>query len=211
MKLELRIPPKIWYGEFTRKHPELVVEQTNTMSVGSNDTLGEYEIYGPPVDWTNEIAASSGVIEVESLDARPAYGRYQVRYRRSSLLALQTKFEVLARYPRTAKNGILECELIARRSHMRRAVEALAKAGNEPRLISLHRDSLRSVRLTLTPVQSALLRQALVLGYFEVPRGITLTQLAKKVSRSKSSVSRTLAVVERKLVETAYGPAISDV
>jgi hypothetical protein len=40
MKFELRIPPKIWYGEFTRRHPELVVEQTSIMSVGGNETLG---------------------------------------------------------------------------------------------------------------------------------------------------------------------------
>jgi hypothetical protein len=205
MKFELRIPPKIWYGEFTRRHPELVVEQTSIMSVGGNETLGEYEIYGPPVDWTSEIAGSSGVVEVESLDRRPTYGRYQVRYRRSSLLALQTKLEVLARFPRAIRNGILECEIIARRSHLRRLVEIFAKAGSEPRLVSLPRDSLRSVRPTLTPVQSALLRQALGQGYFEVPRRITLTQLAQKVSRSKSSVSRTLAVVERKLVQTVYG------
>ena len=36
-----------------------------------------------------------------------------------------------------------------------------------------------------------------------MPRGITLTELAEKVSRSKSSVSHTLAIVERKLAETA--------
>jgi predicted DNA binding protein len=57
--------------------------------------------------------------------------------------------------------------------------------------------------LGLTSIQRALFRQALALGYFEVPRRITLTQLAHKVSRNKSSVSTTLATVERKLAEFA--------
>ena len=203
MKLEIGNLSSLWYDGFSRRHPELVLEATSVTSLPGSDTLGEYEIYGPPEDWTNEISDFPDVVEVERLADSPDFGRYQIRYRRSPLIALATELEVLIRYPRTIRSGTLSCEVIARTSQLRTAVEALEKAGREPRLISLRRDSLRSVRMTLTPTQRTLFRQALALGYFEVPRRISLTRLAEKVSRSKSSVSATLATVERKLAESA--------
>ncbi len=59
----------------------------------------------------------------------------------------------------------------------------------------------------MTAVQRAMFRQALERGYFDVPRRITLTQLARELSRSKSTVSMTLATVERKLAEAAAASA----
>jgi predicted DNA binding protein len=203
MKLEVKVPQKDWVGEFTRRHPDLVVVNVNLMAVAGGDLLGEYEIYGPPVDWTNELAGSRDVVQVEGLNLGPHLGRYRVRSRKSVLFDLATELEVIARYPRSIKNGLLECEVIALLSQLRRAMERFTEVGCEPHLVSLRRDSLRSVQLSLTPIQRALFRQALALGYFEVPRRITLTQLADKVSRNKSSVSTTLATVERKLAEFA--------
>jgi predicted DNA binding protein len=205
MKLEVKVPQKDWVGEFTRRHPELIVVSLNVMVITGGDLLGEYEIYGPPLDWTNELARSPDVVEVESLNVGPDLGRYRIRSRKTVLLDLATKLELIARYPRTIKNGILECEIIAPLSQMRQLIEAGANSGIEPRVVSLRRDSLRFARPNLTPVQGALFRHALALGCFDVPRRITLTRLAERVSRTKSSVSETLAVVERKLAEQFAG------
>jgi predicted DNA binding protein len=205
MKLEVKVPQKDWVGEFTRRHPELIVVSLNILVVAGEDLLGEYEIYGPPVDWTSELARSPDVVEVESINVGPGLGRYRIRSRKTILLDLATKLELIARYPRTVKNGVLECEVIARLSQMRRLIEAAANYGIEPRVVSLRRDSLRFTHPNLTPVQDALFRQALAMGYFDVPRRITLTRLAERVSRTKSSVSTTLAVVERKLAEQFAG------
>jgi predicted DNA binding protein len=203
MKLEARLPAKSWYTGFSKRHPEILLEVTNSQPVGESNTLAEVEIYGPAVDWTGEIARFPDVIEVERLSEGPNLGRYRVRYRTSQIVQLTSELEVMIRYPRTVQNGMLTCETIARLSHLRRLVAALSTLGYEPRIASLRRDSLRSVRFALTLSQRALFRQALALGYFEVPRRISLSRLAEKVSRSKSSVSEMLAVVERKLVHYA--------
>jgi hypothetical protein len=60
-------------------------------------------------------------------------------------------------------------------------MERITEAGCEPHLVSLRRDSLRPVQPSLAPVQRVLFRQALALGFFEVPRRITLTRLADNV------------------------------
>jgi predicted DNA binding protein len=203
MKLEVTIPDTVWLGSFTRDHPELVLEGTHLVALPGGDFLGEFEIHGSSNDWTHEIGESPDVVEVENFEKGAESGRYRVRFHRSIAAALAAEHEIIVRFGSTSKNGILGFEMIARPSQMRRLIQALAKEGKDPRLVSIRRDSLRSVPLLLTPIQRTLFRQALAMGYFDVPRRITLTALAKEVSRSNSSVSETLAVVERKLAELA--------
>jgi predicted DNA binding protein len=203
MKLDVRIAHRVWLGDFSRRHPELLIECISLLALGAAGYLGEYEFFGSSRDWTDEIAEAHGIVEVERLDAAPNFGRYRIRFRQAVVATLAARYEVLIRYPRKLMNGILSVELVARLSRMRRLVAILAKGGLEPQLVSLGRASLRSAPLILTPVQRSLFRQALALGYFEVPRRITLTGLAGKVGRSKSSVSRTLAAVEQKLAQIA--------
>jgi predicted DNA binding protein len=143
------------------------------------------------------------VVEAENLEPARDLGRYLVRSRHALAFALATEYGIVVWFPATITKGVLEIELVVRRSQVGGLVRALAKAGAEPRLVSLRQDSLRTVPLILTPTQRDLFRHALGLGYYEVPRRITLTALARKVSRSKSSVSRTLATVDRKLAEYA--------
>ncbi|HTT25710.1 MAG TPA: helix-turn-helix domain-containing protein, partial [Thermoplasmata archaeon] len=55
----------------------------------------------------------------------------------------------------------------------------------------------------LTPSQRTLLLQAVAAGYFDVPRRTSLTRLASRLAKSKSTVSEMLAIVEHKLVTCA--------
>jgi predicted DNA binding protein len=59
---------------------------------------------------------------------------------------------------------------------------------------------------TLSAAQHQLLNQAMAAGYFAVPRGITLTELARRLNRSKSGISESIALIEKKLFETALRP-----
>lgn len=203
MRLETKIPDTSWLGPFTRRHPNLVIECLSIVALPGDEFLGEYEIFGPPEDWTSEISTSPNVVDAQNLKALSNVGRYQVRFRQVVVAALAAHLAIIVRYPRTIENGILKVEVIATVRKIRRLVQALTEAGNEPRLVSLRRDALRSEPVLLTPVQRVLFRQALALGYYEVPRRITLTGLAQQVSRSKSTVSRTLALVDKKLAKFA--------
>jgi predicted DNA binding protein len=180
-----------------------VIECINLTALPGGDFLGEYELFGSPKECAEEIDDLPDVVEVEHLETQPGFARCRVRFHQVIVAALAAQHEVIIRYPRTVANGILSVELVASPLQMRRLVKDLAKAGAEPRLVSLRRDTLRSVPLLLTPVQRTLFHQALAQGYFDVPRRITLTGLARRISRSKSAVSETLAVVERKLTEFA--------
>jgi hypothetical protein len=201
MKREFTIDPRVWVAGFTMRHPGLVVRALNIMAVAGGDLIGEFEVYGQEEDWTREIGAFPDVVEVERLARAGLLGRYRVRLRASPLFKLEMNLEVVVRLPTASKNGVASVELIARVSRLRALMRSLRDTGREPRLNSLAADAFPPLDRVLTPAQSAIFRTAHLLGYFDVPRRITLTQLAEKVSRSKSSVSEILAVAERKLVE----------
>jgi hypothetical protein len=203
VRLRFEIPSTVWLSGFTRRHPDLYIEVHNTTRVSGKNALGEFEVYGPPRDWSPEIARFPDVRSVERLQMLPGLGRYRVRFRLPVYLAIAYELELHLRYPRGAKNGGFTCETIARPPEVRRFVSALRAAGCRPRVVSARGDPDGPPRPLLTQVQRALFRHAMATGYFEVPRRITLTALARRVSRNKSSVSRTLAVVERKFADLA--------
>jgi hypothetical protein len=54
----------------------------------------------------------------------------------------------------------------------------------------------------MTPRQQEILQRALAAGYFDVPRRISLTELAVRIGVATSTLSVTLAVIEKKIVES---------
>jgi hypothetical protein len=101
MKLRFRMPRSIWLSSFTRRHPEVLVEVHNPMTMGQANTLGEFEIRDPPIDWTREIAKSPNVIEVHRLGPLSNLGRHRVLFRQPMHLSLAHEFGLLLRYPRS--------------------------------------------------------------------------------------------------------------
>jgi predicted DNA binding protein len=177
------------------------------MAVDNGKVVGDFDILGSPEDRSKEIASFPDVAEVECYGVRPNLAMYRVLYRKSRPVALRNELEILVRYPFSDKNGVCTCELVGQRSRLRRFVSGLHASGNDPRLLSFRPNDSGSLTqpnvVNLTRIQRALFRQALRSGYYEVPRRVTLTQLAEKVSRNKSSVSKTLTRVERRLAEFA--------
>lgn len=205
VKLEIELGKNTWLCGFTRNHPDLLVEVHNILAVPGKEALGDFEIHGPPVDRRAEIGRFPDVVEVGPLDVPPEVGRYRVLFRESVLVPLIVKLEVLLRYPTSARNGVLTVETVDRVSRIRRILAALRHARQRARIVFLRKEFFRSRRPSLTRVQRETFEQALALGYFHVPRRITLTRLSQKLARSKSTVSETLAIVERKLAETVAG------
>jgi predicted DNA binding protein len=203
VKLEFEIDSGVWTSRFTARHPELVVEALNVMEIAGGNLLGDFDVHGLASDFTEELANFPDVVSVERSASAPDMSRYRVMFHMSPLFKLEQKYAVMARYPASSKGGIAKLELVGPLSRVRSLMRLLRARGSNPRIVSLAPESLHAPPSRLTPTQDTLFREALGSGYFDVPRRITLTQLAKKVSRSKSSVSHLLAVVEQKLARSA--------
>lgn len=208
VKIELHAHAAEWISTFSRRHPDLLLLVHTLQPSSGDNVLVDIEILGPASDWIPEISRFPDIAEIQPMDVPPDVGRYRVLHGVSSSAALMLKVGMLMRYPLTIQNGLVSGEVVDRVSRIRRFVAALRASGYDARIVSLRQQSLRSRQPNLTRVQREIFRQAVAAGYFEVPRKITLTQLAELLSRSKSSVSETLAVVERKLAESASDSSV---
>jgi len=208
VKIEFHLHPPLWIAAFSLGHPDLLLMVHLVQPARGRQLLVDVEIFGPPNDWVQEIANLRGVQEVRHLGVAPDLGRYRVQHAASGPATLMLKLGMLMRFPITVQNGLVSGEVVDRVSQIRGFVASLRASGYDARIVSLRHQSLRSRQPNLTPVQREIFQQAVAAGYFQVPRRITLTRLAEMLSRSKSSVSETLAVVERKLAESASGSSV---
>jgi predicted DNA binding protein len=203
-KVEFRIPPDVWLSQLSVARPELRILVLHTEGISDELSLGTFEIEGAlHRDLSSEISACTGVHSVERLDGVGMEDRYRVKYLRPPLLSLTNQLQVLICYPRIVEVGRMSCQIIDRRSRVREFVEGLRRFTSEVRIVQLKYRQLRITTPDLTHSQHELFRRALAAGYFDVPRRVTLRQLAHRVSRSPSSVSESLAKVEKKLAEAA--------
>jgi hypothetical protein len=202
--VRLRIPEHTWTGPFSRRHPEASIELLNRSDVGANLSVSDHWISGqPPGVWGNEIGTYRDVVRVDSLAEVGEGTVYRVTLKNPPVVYLYRRLGLPLPLPLRIRAGILEWEVVARPKEFREVLKFLRRADPGARVTSIRRQPLRDHLPQLTDTQHALLTQAMAAGYFAVPRRITLTELARKVERSKSAVSEAIALIERKLLESA--------
>jgi len=208
--LRIRIPDGLWTGPFSRAHPTTRLEVLNQGEVTPETSVSDYWISGgPPGTWAPEIARYPDVVRVDSLAEVGDGSLYRIVYRNPPVVYLYRRLHLPLQFPLRIQAGRISWEIAARYSAFREILAHARGADPDVTIVSIRRGPLRSHLPMLTESQQALLAQAMAAGYFAVPRGITLTALARKLDRSKSSISESIALIEKKLLETALGPKLA--
>jgi predicted DNA binding protein len=206
--LRLRIPKGLWTGPFSRAHPNVSIEVLNRADVSKDVSVSDYWIGGPsPGVWAREIAGHPDVFKVDSLAEVGEGCLYRITYRNPPVISVYRELGLPIQFPVRIQGGLIHWEVVARRSEFDKVLAYAEKMDPEYHVVSIRRRPLRNHLPVLTDAQHQLLTQAMAAGYFAVPRGITLTDLAHRLDRSKSAVSEGIAIIERKLLESAFRPA----
>jgi hypothetical protein len=202
--LKIRIPRNLWTGPFSAHHPSTRIEVLNRTDVTGTISVSDYWIGGgSPGEWALEIGSYPDVLQVDSLAAVGDGCLYRVKYRNPPIIGLYRRLRLPLQFPLRIQAGIITWEVVARYAEFRHVMEHARRVDANVEVVSVRRRPLRSHLPSLTDSQHELLTEAMSAGYFAVPRGITLTNLAKKLDRSKSSISEGIALIERRLVESA--------
>jgi predicted DNA binding protein len=199
--METTVPPIVWYSALSRKYPDLTFEIGNDINLPKSSVLVEILVRGTDTNLSRQIGAYSGVQSVESVSTQRGTRTYRVVFTNPWGRRVVSDLRLVIRYPRILRNGTFTFEAVARMTQVRALVRRLRSMGFAMRILSVRKSLETPLGAPLTRIQAQRFREAVDLGYFEVPRRITLKQLARKVSRSPSSVSRILAEVERKLAD----------
>lgn len=189
--------------DFTLAHPDLEGVITATQPLPDGTAVVEFEIVSPrPQDFTAELARYPHFLSVTRLDNVGPRTRYSALVDLTpGYVKVANEFGALMRYPRVVAGGKHTVEVAAKTSQIRRVLQGLRQICSEVKVLRFGRGAMRTCPSGLNPRQVALLHHALAAGYYDVPRRVTLTGLAKSLGRSKSSVSRAFALIERQLVE----------
>jgi len=201
-RLRVPLPESAWIAQFSHEYPEVQVDVLSRLDVDRSRSLTEIQVNASTPDgWADTIRGLPGVSSVEEL-AR-AIGRIHLRvvHTTSPFIPIFRELRLMRRFPFTIKKGDALWVIIAPKSKHRTLLARLRAQAPHAVIESVRHSRIDGTDEPLTPHQAELLRRAVAAGYFEVPRRITLTRLAKQLGMAVSSLSEALAIVEKKLVE----------
>lgn len=204
-RLRVPLPEEAWIRKFSVTHPEITIEILGHLTSGRGEATVALSLRGERGDQMRaDIEGISGVREVEVVVTHAGSTEYRVVHTTPSLLPNLASLHLMPRFPFVIRAGQAIWVVAASEDRIRELYAHL-KASSPGVLIESLRHPHESGDLgLLTPRQRAIFDRAMAEGYFEVPRRVTLTELATALGVAKSTLSESLATIERKILkETA--------
>lgn len=198
-RLTIDVPESVWVGQVSRAHPEATFRVLAALPEGDRG-VGLVELSAPDI---GAVAAA--------IDAQETVTDVAVLYRHENRATLQFETSdplllfpvqtagVPLELPFDIRDGSATWELTVSRDRLSKLGEQLDAFGIRFQVDSIER-YVDPDRL-LTDRQRRLLVEAVERGYYDTPRGCSLTELAEELEVAKSSVSETLHRAEGAVVK----------
>ncbi len=199
-----RLPDWVWVGRFSRAHPSVRLEFLAYSPLSRDVSVVDCWVTGRPAGvWAPEISRYPDVRHAESVAEMGGGCLYRVTFRNPPVVYLYRRLRMPLPLPIWMQGGMGRWEIVARTRAFHRLVEHFRRTVDpDLRIVSLHRSPLRSHLPQLSETQRQMLSAAMAAGYYAVPRKVSLGELARRLRRSRSALSETLAIVEEKLLES---------
>lgn len=192
--LEVEVPGALWVSRVSRDHPDLRMEVLSLLPLGAEAVL-LVRMEGPGVSTAlEEVRAHPSVVEFQQVSPEPAVVR--VKMRGPHPLGALLSSEALLEFPFPIRGGRARWSLVCARPQLDALLTRLRQIG-----IPFETERVEPYRSPggLTPRQQEVLDAAYREGYFDVPRRVTLAQLAERLGVAKSTLSETLRRAQRRM------------
>ncbi len=203
-RIVAQLPTTSWGYHFSRAHPDLRIELLNRIETAPGQLLTEIRMIGRDAPaWSTESRRYSQVRSVSEHVESPDTVLYRVTFQSPSIHEVTQRHRVLTRYPIVIQNGWSRFETFGSATQMRAYLAELAAGVGPSRIEAVRQGSVSRASLGLTPVQDEIFRAAVSTGYYAAPRRISVTGLARRLGRSKSTVSTALVRIQKQLADSA--------
>lgn len=198
-RLRLTVPEALWIGAVSRANPDI---ELRVLTAFADDAGGValVELDGDdPAPVVADLVATDAVTSVDPLHRLDDRTLVEIETSEPLLLHPVRRSGVPLEFPFTIADGEAVWTVTAPR-------DRLSALGDQLREVDIQftvdyvRTASESPDL-LAAGQRDLLETALEAGYYDTPRGCTLTELAAEVGMAKSTVSETLHRVEEKIIK----------
>ena len=204
-RVKIKFPDQLWISEIFRKFPDVRMEIAHFLPYDLERSIGNsiIELMHYEIDIIIEaIRNHPSVFEFSVLEKEDNKTRVNVKTKDPFLLYAIIKCGVLIDFPIRVEEGYAFWRLISSRQRIDQLLSIfekkkidfeLLRIGNSPYKIEDDKNSLTLDELNI-------LDRAISLGFFEIPRKISLEELANQMGKSKSALSVMLRKIIKKKV-----------
>lgn len=198
-QLRLQLPEMVWIGKLSRQYPDATFRILAALP-DEQHGVSLTEIYSDSLsDLIEEMRGYDTVAKLEVMNQTDERALVQFETTKPLLLFAVQKSGVPIEMPFELSDGVATIEIKAPSDRLSELSEQLESFGISFTIDYIQYD-IEDDRL-LTTAQEDVLQKALDIGYYDTPRGGSLTDIAEEVDRAKSTVSETLHRAEGKIIK----------
>jgi predicted DNA binding protein len=199
VRLRISIPSSKWLAQISKSYPHLQVKILSNYLIDINTGIILLKIEGIINNDFNSILIDNKLaLSHQILFSRNNFSLINVKENDPWVLNTLIKTELLFTYPIVVKDAKLNVDIIAQRKRVDSFLNELEKRKIQVEIRSIGH---YQKEIVLSNQQKQILKKAYNLGYFEIPRRISLTNFAKKLEISPSALSESLRRINKKLAQ----------
>jgi predicted DNA binding protein len=196
-KLCVSLPLPYWHPEMAKRHPETRIDVLG-YSLVDDGMLVDMRVHVNDITtWIDELREFEDVHDVTPLGKVGKAVTVRATYKRNHFFEVVNRLHLILRTPVSIKDGSFDVMMAGPEANVQRFIKMFPSQVQVKAVYDTESDK----NSLLTPRQLSIFRRAMAEGYFEVPRRVTLTELASRIGVAASSLSEMLAVVEKKLLQ----------
>ena len=204
-RIKIKFPDKLWISEIFKKFHDVKMEISYFLPYDLEKSIGNSVIeikHFKIDDIVKEIKNHGSVFEFSLLEREENRAKFNVKTKDPYLLYAVIKCGVLVNFPVNVKDGYAYWRLISTRDRIDELLTLFEKRGIDFELLRIGNSPYdindNVSKLSFEEVQ--VLEKAISSGFFEVPRKISLEELANNLGKSKSALSVMLRKIIKKKV-----------
>jgi len=204
-RIKIKFPPQLWISEIFKNFRDIRMEIEHFLPYDFENSIGNsiIEIFHYDIDLIiKEIKNHKSVIDISILEKDENRVRFNVKTKDPFLLYAIINCGVLVNFPVRVREGYAYWRLVSKRESIDKLLTLFDQKGIEYTLLRIGNSpySVDDDKNKLTLDESTLLNKAIASGFFEIPRKISLEELANELGKSKSALSVTLRKIIKKKV-----------
>jgi len=204
-RIKIKFPDQIWISQIFKKFRDVRMEIKSFLPYDFESSIGNsiIEIFHYSIDLLiDEVKNHKSVVDFSILEKEENRVKFNVKTKDPFLLDAIIKCGVLVNFPVRVRDGYAFWRIISTRERIdelltlfeQKSVNfTLLKIGNSPYILDDNKNKL-------TFSESNVLDKAISSGFFEIPRKISLEELANELGKSKSALSVMLRKIIKKKV-----------
>jgi hypothetical protein len=204
-RVKIKFPKEIWISEIFKNYPDIKMEISHFLPYDLEKSIGNsvIEILHYNIDSIiKEIRSHPSVFEFNIIEKEENRIKFNIKTKDPYLLYAIIKCGVLVDFPVRVKEGFAYWRLISSRESIDQLLTLFEQKNINFKLLRIGVSPyiIEDDKYKMTLDELTILDKAISSGFFEIPRKISLEELANELGKSKSALSVKLRKIIKKKV-----------